>query len=92
MDMISMKMYKYIDEAATEANKSSEARRHGCVIVDNGKIIGRGHNNYRTQSRDGFIRGMCSCHAEISAIRDSISNKNVRDRYKYRSRRCKLCG
>ena len=67
---------RYIIHAALESTKSDLVSRHGCVIIGNGKILGRGHNSSRTQSRDGFINNTCSCHAEIAAIRNVFQNYN----------------
>lgn len=67
---------RYIIHAALESSKSDLVSRHGSVIVANGKILGRGHNSSRTQSRDGFIKNTCSCHAEIAAIRNVFQNYN----------------
>jgi oxygen-independent coproporphyrinogen-3 oxidase len=55
-----------MEEAIKEANKSKKENGIpiGCVIVRNGKIIGRG-NNRRIQEQDPLL------HAEISAIRDT---------------------
>lgn len=64
----------FITTAGLESNKSDLVSRHGCVCVMGGKIIGRGHNSSRTQSKDGFINNTCSCHAEIAAIRNAIHN------------------
>ena len=62
---------RFIDMAANEARRSSCLMQHGCVAVKNGRIIGRGYNNYRTCSNDGFIQNCMTCHAEISAIRQA---------------------
>jgi len=51
-------------------------QKHGCVAVVNGKIVGKGYNNYRNYSRDGFMRTCCSCHAEVAAIRDATKRAN----------------
>ena len=40
--------------------------RHGSIAVTNGKIRGRGHNHYRTHSKDELISNGCTCHAEIA--------------------------
>ena len=64
-------MLRFIEYAAQEAKYSEQNMRHGCVAVINGKIIGRGHNCCRVNSSDGFLQcNCCSCHAEISAIRN----------------------
>lgn len=74
MSILSLTDHIYISQAACEATKSRLLVHHGCVAVANGKIIGRGHNSSRTQSRDGFICNTCSCHAEIAALRDLYRN------------------
>ncbi|MGA0093876.1 MAG: hypothetical protein ACO3J2_06235, partial [Chthoniobacterales bacterium] len=43
--------------------------KHGCVVVKNGKIVGRGYNSSRSTSSDNFISNSPSCHAEIAALR-----------------------
>lgn len=77
--MATNKAQTFINEAFNQAILSPCQMRHGCVVVANGKIVGKGYNNYRTTSCDHIIRG-CSCHAEMAAIRDCVrhhsSNKN----------------
>ena len=67
--MISVTDLRYITHAAYEAEKSPVLMRHGAVAVVNGKIVGRGHNHYRSTSRDNFIKNTCTCHAEIACLR-----------------------
>ena len=67
--MLSVSDNKFINAASQEANKSTVLMRHGAVAVANGKIMGRGHNHYRTSSKDGFIKDSCTCHAEIACLR-----------------------
>lgn len=67
--MVSKKGERFIDSAAEQATKSPCLMRHGCVAVLNGRVIGRGFNNYRCNSRDGFIKDAMTCHAEIAALR-----------------------
>jgi len=57
--------------------------RHGAVAVAGGKIMGRGHNHYRSTSRDGFIKNTCTCHAEIASLRNMFHNcgTNVYGKY-----------
>ena len=43
--------------------------QHGCVAVAGGQIIARGTNSYRCHSNDGYLKGTCSCHAEIDVLR-----------------------
>ena len=68
--MISTKDIMFINSAANEAQKSPVLMRHGAVAVANGKIMGRGHNHYRTHSKDDFISNTCTCHAEIASLRN----------------------
>ena len=68
--MISNTDMKFINSAAIEAEKSPVLMRHGSVAVVNGKIMGRGHNHYRSSSKDNFITNTCTCHAEIAALRN----------------------
>lgn len=73
--MATSKDQRYMDLAIREAYKSVMYTRHGCVIVVNGKVIGRGHNNYRTVYEDNFVEGTCSCHAEMDALRNAFRLK-----------------
>jgi len=68
--MISTTDSRFITQAANEAFKSPVLMRHGAVAVVNGKIMGRGHNHYRTTSKDDFISNTCTCHAEIACLRN----------------------
>ena len=68
--MISVTDLRYITHAAYEAEKSPVLMRHGAIAVVNGKIVGRGHNHYRSTSRDNFIKNTCTCHAEIACLRN----------------------
>lgn len=79
---VSMKDVKLASHAYHEAYKSPCLMKHGCVATMNGKIVGRGHNHYRTNSRDGIIHDMCSCHAEIDTIRNAYysTKMNVKER------------
>lgn len=68
--MLSNTDMRYIMYAANEAEKSEVLMRHGSVAVRNGKIMGRGHNHYRSYSKDAFINNSCTCHAEIACLRN----------------------
>ena len=67
--MISTSDMRFINCALNEAQKSPVLMRHGAVAVASGKIMGRGYNYYRTNSKDGFITNTCTCHAEIASLR-----------------------
>ena len=63
---------KFMHEAVTAALKgmhNNEGGPFGCVIVKDGKIVGRG-NNKVTSNNDP------TAHAEIMAIRDACKNLN----------------
>lgn len=64
---ISRKDAVYIAAAAAEAQKSPVLMRHGAVAVANGRIIAKGHNDYRTSSSTGLMDGY-TCHAECSVL------------------------
>ena len=72
--MISIQDERFLSAAYKQAEESPVLMRHGAVTAINGKIIGRGHNNYRTYSSDNFIKNTCTCHAEISALRNTYTN------------------
>jgi len=83
---IGSRHHKHLSSAMQEAYKSDIFRRHGCVITKGGKVIGRGYNEKRTQSRDNLIKGGCTCHAEVSAVRDCMRTSRHHRRFK----KCKL--
>ncbi len=63
---------KFMQEAVKTALKgmnSNEGGPFGCIVVKNGKIVGRG-NNKVTSTNDP------TAHAEVSAIRDACKNLN----------------
>ncbi len=66
---------RYIDVAFTASFDSNMLRKHGCCVVENNKVIGTGCNINRTQFKDNFIGLSCSCHAEMSALRNAIKTK-----------------
>lgn len=70
METISKNDLKFLNAAKMESKRSPVAMQHGCVAVVNGKIMARGHNHYRTYSKDGFIGNSCTCHAEMAALRN----------------------
>ncbi len=71
-EAISRKDLEFISVAIDEGMKSDVLMRHGCVATMNGKIIGKGHNNYRNRTQDGFVNNsnQCTCHAEMAALRN----------------------
>ena len=67
---LSIRDMKFINSAADEAIKSPVLMRHGAIAVAHGKIMARGYNHYRCNSRDKFINNTCTCHAEIACLRN----------------------
>ena len=70
--MCTTKKLEYMEEAVNAALKgmnNNEGGPFGCVIVKDGKIVGRG-NNKVTSTNDP------TAHAEVTAIRDACKNLN----------------
>ncbi|MGM9971601.1 MAG: nucleoside deaminase [Anaeroplasmataceae bacterium] len=68
-------MNKYMLEAIKEARmgiKEGHGGPFGCVIVKNGNIVGRGHNEV-IKNNDP------TCHGEIMAIHDACNNLGTFD-------------
>ena len=81
--MLSSTDFAFINQAAHEALKSPVLMRHGAVAVMSGKIMGRGHNHYRTTSKDDFISNTCTCHAEIASLRNMFHSCGTNTYGKY---------
>lgn len=65
----------FMDEALKEAYNginNNEGGPFGCVIVKNGKIIGRGHNRV-------LLNKDPTCHGEMEAIRNACKNISSHD-------------
>jgi tRNA(Arg) A34 adenosine deaminase TadA len=72
--ILSIKEQSFINSAVKEASSSDCLRMHGCVVVSHGKIIGKGCNHHRPSSTsDKFMVNQCTCHAEISALREAYT-------------------
>jgi len=67
--MLTKKDMNHVSRAMEECKHSTMLMRHGCVVADGSKILACGHNHYRTQFSDGFMKQSCSCHAEMDALR-----------------------
>ena len=72
---VSKKDAVYIAAAAEEAQYSPVLMRHGAVAVSNGRIIAKGHNNYRASSSTGLMSGY-TCHAECAVLHKLMKLKN----------------
>ena len=66
------KFMKITLEEAESGIKNNEGGPFGCVIVKNGIIVGRGHNQV-------VMRKGPTCHGEIMAIRDACKNLDTFD-------------
>lgn len=73
---VSKNDYKFINIALDMAHTSEMLMKHGSVVVQNNRVIGKGCNSRRTQFGDNFIGKSCSCHAEMTALRNALKSKN----------------
>jgi tRNA(Arg) A34 adenosine deaminase TadA len=53
---IEMKTDNYLTLCLEQATKSPLHYRHGCIVVRGGKVIGRGHNDYRPGFDGGALK------------------------------------
>lgn len=72
------KHYYYINEAIKEAKKSCMVKKHGCVIIKNNKIIGKGYNEYIKN-----MNNIYSIHAEKKAILNAKKNYDLNNTILY---------
>jgi deoxycytidylate deaminase len=68
----SLQQNVFIQEAEKLALKSLVIKRHGCVIVQNNKIVGKGYNKLLEKNKNS----MKTLHAEVSALND-IKKNNI---------------
>lgn len=94
---------KFIQKAAELAEFSDCPKRHGCVVVRSGVIVGRGWNKHRNSvnilAPEHILTGS-SVHAERMALKAAGENAKGADIYVVRigvrgdlllSRPCNLC-
>jgi len=67
-----MKYMKLAIEEAYEGIKNKHGGPFGCVIVKDGRVIGKGHNRV-------LINKDATCHGEMEAIRDASRNIESHD-------------
>jgi len=63
----------WLGQATQLAFTSKAYKRHGCVIVKGGRVLGKGINKYVNKPYfvSSFHMDRCSVHAEEAAIRNS---------------------
>ena len=80
-----LKQWHFIYEAQKIAQKSTVVKKHGCVIVQNNKIIARGYNKHmpigsivckKFKPNDPF-HPFSTIHAEVDAL-NQIKKKNIK--------------
>lgn len=80
-----LKQWHFIYEAQKIAQKSTVVKKHGCVIVQNNKIIARGYNKHMSigsvvckkfKPNDPF-HPFSTIHAEVDAL-NQIKKKNIK--------------
>lgn len=87
--MISKSDLKFIQCAMSMAENSPCYNQHGCVLVQNGKIVSQGYNHYDISKHSLSSN---TTHAEIDALtkyfkRESFKPK-VREKRKQKEKEC----
>lgn len=75
--MLSRRQDYFLDCAREIAAMSQARKRHGCVVVKNGNIVGIGFNKFRNNPdnvTEAQIKKNCSYHAEVVALRQAGTN------------------
>ena len=60
----------YVQEAISEAKRSTMRIKHGCIIVHRATILSRAHNSSEHSDHNKF-----SVHAEVAAIKNMNMNR-----------------
>jgi len=61
-----------ITAAFKESQKSTCRCKHGAIVSKNGRVLGRGHNDYRSHGGHWGGGPLRTLHAEAAAIRDAV--------------------
>lgn len=77
--MISRSDYKYIHEAMSMAENSPCYNQHGCIIVQNGRIVSKGFNHYNVSKHSLSSN---TTHAEIDALTKYFESKGFKRKVK----------
>lgn len=75
--MISKTDFKYIHEAMTIAKNSPCYNQHGCVIVQNGRIVSEGYNHYNVSR---YSLSPNTTHAEVDALTKYFQRKDFKSK------------
>jgi deoxycytidylate deaminase len=76
--MTSKSDLKFIQHAMLIAENSPCYNQHGCVLVQNGKIISHGYNHYEVSKHSLSIN---TTHAEIDALIKYFKSKNINQKF-----------
>ncbi len=77
--MISRTDFKYIHQAMEMAENSPCYNQHGCVIVQNGRIVSKGYNHYDVSR---YSLSSNTTHAEVDALTKYFKSKGVNPKVK----------
>lgn len=73
LNSTSNKAFRLIQHAIQSTKNSNMLNKHGCILSYGRKIITKGYNHYRTKYNNYNPGNVCSCHAEVHAIRQFLN-------------------
>jgi deoxycytidylate deaminase len=73
---MSSSISRYVEIAALEAAKSDYGYRLGAVVVDHGRVIGKGFNELKTNP-NLRERGYYSIHSEVAAMMRAVGGDTL---------------
>lgn len=76
--MISRKELNFVHQAMSIAENSPCYNQHGCVLVQNGKIMSHGYNHYEVSKHSLSTN---TTHAEIDALIKYFKSKNTNQKF-----------
>lgn len=85
--MLSKTDVSFLNVARYFAEKSTEKKRHGAVVIKSGRVVGTGFNKYKNNPlfiSEEHIKEHASIHAEQMAIKEA--GKNARGAILYVAR------
>ena len=81
--MISRNDFKYIHQAMSIAENSPCYNQHGCIVVQNGRIVSQGYNHYDI-SKNSLSSN--TTHAEIDALTKYFKSKDSKPKVREKGR------